>query len=507
MKFKFKLLYQQMAIFFTMIVCFLAIVGVLLFHLTKENVYQDAWTRMEGYAQSIRDNALQLTTDSQGKTQITLDAQVLHDSEMILKNNDVHFTIYVSPDQVLYPQYGFKSTISKNDWKALQSGKILKRRDDLAGKGRLFKDDHGSRPKVHSRSMPKQRMTDIFMPCFDVNGQLVAVISVASAVSNIHNDFRKVQQNLIVALMICTVLGFIISYLIARYITKRIKKMQAATRQVAEGNFDVQIQHGNQDELDELAIDLNQMVDSLKKSSEEIQRQEQRRKEFFANAAHEMRTPLTTINGLLEGLKYDAIPENKKDESIDLMRDETKRLIRLVNENLDYERIRSGSMQLNLTKFNATEALDKIMRQLTPKANEAHDHFEMQTQEDVLVCADYDRFTQIFYNIIQNAIQFTTDGTIKVVVKRCEKQTGTKIKVSDTGIGMSQEQLDNIWERYYKADQSRARTKGESGLGLAIVHQLIQQHKGKIKVTSTEGKGTTFTLFFPDREIATAKKK
>ena len=189
------------------------------------------------------------------------------------------------------------------------------------------------------------------------------------------------------------------------------------------------------------------------------------------------------------------------------MSNETKRLIRLVNDNLDYERIRSGSMQLNLTKFSATETLNKIMRQLTPKADEANDHFEMQTQEDIPVCADYDRFTQIFYNIIQNAIQFTTDGTITVAVKRREKQAGTEIKVSDTGIGMSQEQLDNIWERYYKADQSRARTKGESGLGLAIVHQLIQQHKGKIKVTSTEGEGTTFTLFFPDQKIATAKKK
>lgn len=498
MKFKFKLLYQQMLLFFTMIVCFLAIVGVSLFHLTKENVYQDTWARMEGYAQSIRNNALQLTTNDQGETQITLNAQELRDSEMILRNNDVHFTIYTSPDQVLYPQYGFKSKISNSDWKALQSGKVLKRRDDLADKGKLRKDNHGPGPRP--KGAPKQRMTDIFMPCFDVNGQLVAVISVASAVTNIHNDFRKIQQNLTFALMVCTLLGFIVSYLIARYITKRIKKMQAATRQVADGNFDVQIEHGNRDELDELAMDFNKMSDSLKKSSEEIQRQEQRRKEFFVNAAHEMRTPLTTINGLLEGLKYDAIPENKKDESIDLMRDETKRLIRLVNDNLDYERIRSGSMQLNITKFSATDALDKIMRQLTPKADEENDKFKMITQEEIPVYADYDRFSQIFYNIIQNAIQFTTDGTITVSVRRQNDDSGTEIKVSDTGIGMSQDQLDNIWERYYKADQSRARTKGESGLGLAIVHQLIQQHKGKITVTSTEGKGTTFTLFFPDKK-------
>lgn len=495
MKFRFKLLYQQMLILVTMISCFLVIVGIFLFHLTKENVYHTAWNQMEGYAQSIRNNALQLSTNSQGQTQIILNVQELRDSENLLKNNDVHFTIYTGPDSVLYPQYGFKPTISKNDWRSLQEGNIIKRRNDLAGKGKLFAARHQQLAKITF----KQRMTDIFVPCFDVNGQLVAVISVTSAISNIHNDYRKVQKNLIIALMICLFIGFIISFIIANYITKRIKKMQAATHQVADGNFNVQIEHGNQDELDELAVDFNQMSDSLKRSSDEIQRQEQRRKEFFANAVHEMRTPLTTINGLLEGLKYNAIPEEKRDESIDLMISETKRLIRLVNVNLDYERIRSGSMKLNITQFDATEALKKIIAHLTPQAQEANDQIKMDTDQSIPVDADYDRFTQIFYNIIQNAIQFTNNGKIMVQISR-KNEAGTEIKVADTGIGMNQEQLDNIWERYYKADQSRARTKGESGLGLAIVHQLIQQHKGKIEVTSTEGKGTTFTLFFPDRK-------
>lgn len=501
MKFRFKLLYQQMLILITMISSFLVIIGILLFHLTKENVYHAAWNQMEGYAQSIRNNALQLSTNNQGQTQIILNVQELRDSENLLKNNDVHFTIYTGPDRVLYPQYGFKPTISKKDWEKLQEGNIIKRRSDLAGKGKLFADRHQQLSKITL----KQRMTDIFMPCFDVNGQLVAVISVTSAISNIHNDYRKVQKNLIIALVICMLIGFIISFLIANYITERIKKMQAATRQVADGNFNVQIEHGDQDELDELAVDFNQMSDSLQRSSDEIQRQEQRRKEFFANAAHEMRTPLTTINGLLEGLKYNAIPEEKRDESIDLMRSETKRLIRLVNDNLDYERIRSGSMKLNITQFDATETLNKIVSHLKPKAKEADDQIEIITKQSIPVYADYDRFTQIFYNIIQNAIQFTTNGKITIGINR-DNGSGTEIKVSDTGIGMSQEQLDNIWERYYKADQSRARTKGESGLGLAIVHQLIQQHKGKIEVMSTEGRGTTFTLFFPDKDNIGTKK-
>lgn len=492
---KFKLLYQQMVTLFVMILCFLSIVGVSLFHLTKENVYQDTWNRMEGYAQSIRKNAMHLVTNESGQTEIELDAQELRDSELVLENNDVHFTIYTSPNQVLYPQYGFKAKISKDDWKKLEEGQILKRRDDLGGVGKVGKKAEHRDP---DHLLVKHRMTDIFMPCFDVNGQLVAVISVASAVSNLQNDFKKMQQNLLFALVTCAIIGALISYLIAHYITKRIKKMQAATRQVADGNFSVQIKHGENDELDELAKDFNHMADSLKASNEEIKRQEERRKEFLANAAHEMRTPLTTINGLLEGLKYDAIPEGKKEESIDLMRNETKRLIRLVNENLDYERIRSGQLKLNLTQFNAVEAIRKIAVQLDAKAKKENDHLQINSDDKVMVCADYDRFVQIFYNIIQNAIQFTNNGQINILIKRSANDDGTQIQVSDTGIGMSQEQLDNIWERYYKADQSRVQSKGESGLGLAIVHQLIQQHHGKIKVVSSEGKGTTFTLFFPD---------
>ena len=101
---------------------------------------------------------------------------------------------------------------------------------------------------------------------------------------------------------------------------------------------------------------------------------------------------------------------------------------------------------------------------------------------------------------MQNAVQFTTDGQISITAERGFKET--IIRISDTGIGMTKEQMRNIWERYYKADPSRNNTKyGESGLGLAIVHQLMQLHKGKIDVTSQEGKGTTFTLTFPDHVV------
>ena len=134
----------------------------------------------------------------------------------------------------------------------------------------------------------------------------------------------------------------------------------------------------------------------------------------MADASHEMRTPLTTINGLLEGLQYNAIPENQKAKAITLMQNETSRLIRLVNENLDYEKIRTNQISIILQKFNATEAVSTLLTQLKAKAEASGDQLVLNTDEAIDVYADYDRFVQVLVNLIQNAIQFTQNGTIKV---------------------------------------------------------------------------------------------
>lgn len=243
------------------------------------------------------------------------------------------------------------------------------------------------------------------------------------------------------------------------------------------------------------------MTQSLNASQEEIHRQEERRRQFMADAAHEMRTPLTTISGILEGMQYDVIPEEDKKHSIQLMQNETRRLIRLVNDNLDYEKIRTNQISMERKVFDAAAVLANLKEQLAKKAAAQGDQLQLDVTANLRVYADYDRFVQVMFNVIQNAIQFTENGVIDIHGKRVEK--GSQFQVQDNGIGMTKEQLSNIWERYYKADRSRMNTKyGESGLGLAIVHQLVLLHGGKITVDSKYGQGTTFTIFFPDRDYA-----
>ncbi|MFD1548133.1 sensor histidine kinase [Levilactobacillus fuyuanensis] len=483
-----KLMYQQMLGFFAAIMIILIIMGVSYSQMTRHMVYSNTWNSLEKYSNSLIEQSLRIS--SQDGNAVNFDTTALENSEQLLQNQAVSTTIYSASNKVVFPASVYQQSIKQTDWKKLKNNQIIHKVVD-----RRVRNKDG-------RVSPA--MTEVMKPYF-YNHKLVAVVVMGAFVSDINTSVNQINRNLIRALLVSIVVAIVASYILARYYTSRINRLRKATNQVARGNYDVEMTSKNRDEIDDLINDFNGMAHSLKDSQEEIQRQEQRRREFMANASHEMRTPLTTINGLLEGLAYDAIPEESKEESIDLMRSETSRLIRLVNENLDYEKIRSNQISLNLHEFNAVDALHNIVEQLKQKADDSEDTLELQAPNEIPVYADYDRFVQIMFNITQNAIQFTHDGTITISAQRGYEET--IVKVADTGMGMSDEQLQNIWERYYKADPSRKNTKyGESGLGLSIVHQLVQLHHGKISVTSKENVGTTFTVIFPDQHQTNSER-
>lgn len=306
-----------------------------------------------------------------------------------------------------------------------------------------------------------RQLTNIYEPYLDIKGNLMAVVSVGTVMNGIEENLGEIKQNLLYAFFTAVVLGTIVSFVLTHYFTNRITKIQRATRQVANGDFDVQIDTYHHDELDDLAEDFNTMTRSLKESQVEIERREQRRHELMANAAHEMRTPLTTINGLLEGMAYGALPEEDQEQCINLMRKETTRLIRLVNENLDYEKSRSCELVLAKTNFDATSAINDVVSQLHKMAGDVGDRFIVKLPPLLNVYADKDRFIQIITNIGKNAVQFTRDGTITISGEK--HGNDTMISIADTGIGMTDEEVSNMWERYYKADPSRKVAKyGES---------------------------------------------
>lgn len=473
-----KLFFQQMMAFLAVTVATLLIVGLVFIQFTRDSVYRTKWHSLQEYADSIFQQSVVL--DPQDSSVTTVRVDQLMGMERLLNNQHIHFTIYTeNGERVSYPNDNTTTQISKKQWRELNKGNILRQESRMA----VGQVKH------------RITMTELKKPYFDRQGKLICVIAVGSPLANVQADIQQVQKNLLVTFGLAILVAIVASYFLSRYMVRRIQKIRQAAHRVTEGDFEVQLDPGRQDEIGELSADFNLMTKSLKESNDEIKRQEERRRTFMADAAHEMRTPLTTINGLLEGLEYDAIPEDSKEESIRLMQRETKRLIRLVNDNLDYERIRTNKIKLDCQMVNLKQAVLRVVEQLGKKAEKENDQLTVEMNSDVVVYADPDRLIQILFNIVQNGIQFTQNG--QITVRAQNASNGTNIQISDNGIGMTEDQIKNIWERYYKADASRIQTKGESGLGMAIVHELVQIHGGEIEVSSAPGRGTTFKLHFP----------
>lgn len=479
-----KYLYQQLIAFWTVIAITFILTGFAFIQLTRHTIEQNNYQQLYGYAKAVERISKSFNNVFAGdQSQYRMIQNALNLSEAVLNQQSVNFVFVNSNQEVLYPatNTAVKLPFTKKQWHQLTQGQVQQ--------ATLERDIFG-----------EENITSYEMVPFLLNDEF-GVLIVSQPAKNVEDTVNDFTGNLFKGFIISGIVAFIISYFYASFQVRRINRMKKATKEVANGNFDIILPVHNRDEFDQLAADFNKMTDSLKQSQEEIERQEERRKQFMADASHEMRTPLTTINGLLEGFAYGAIPESQKEKAIALMKNETERLIRLVTENLDYEKIRTNQISMVIKKFNATEVFENLFTQLQSKAEQVNDQLILETKKPVEVYADYDRFVQIMVNILQNAIQFTQNGTITVSLEK--GYLATMIKISDTGIGMSEEQMKNIWDRYYKADPSRKNKKfGESGLGLSIVEQLVKLHKGQIQVESELGKGTTFIISLPDVEVA-----
>ncbi|MDB7087293.1 HAMP domain-containing sensor histidine kinase [Enterococcus mundtii] len=478
-----RYLYQQLLAFCGMIAMIILIVGISFTQLTKQTIEENNYQQLFGYAESVEKTTQTFADTFPQFNQDQAFQNALELTEQVLTEQNVNFIFIDKYERVIYPTAGvyLDFTITADQWESLRSGRQVKFTSNKNISG-------------------ENQATSYALVPFNLNHEFYGGLVVSQPARNIDNSVRSVTLNLFKGFIFSSIIAIIASYAFAAFQVKRINRLRNATKEVTNGNFDVQLPVNDKDEFDELADDFNKMTNSLKESRAEIEEQENRRRQFMADASHEMRTPLTTINGLLEGLEYNAIPENQRENAIKLMKNETERLIRLVNENLDYEKIRTNQISMVIKKFDGTETLKNIVAQLEAKAEAAGNQLILEAPEQLVVYADYDRFVQIMVNIIQNAIQFTENGTITVTLEKGYLET--IIKVTDTGIGMSEQQMKSIWDRYYKVDPSRKNTKyGESGLGLPIVQQLVRLHKGKLDVTSELGKGTTFTVKLPDVEI------
>ena len=271
--------------------------------------------------------------------------------------------------------------------------------------------------------------------------------------------------------------------------TETLRELSRAAKQFAHGDFSARINpDGAGDEVAELATAFNNMADSLDRS-------ETLRQEFISNISHELKTPMTTIAGFMDGMLDGTIPAEKHAYYMQTVSDEVKRLSRLVRSMLDISRMKSTGQALQKTRFDVTETLGRTLLTFEQKIDEKHLDVQVDIPDRaVWVLANEDSITQVIYNLIDNGVKFAEQGSpFRLTVAT----TGGKalVSVANTGPTIPPEELPLVFDRFHKSDKSRSQDKTGVGLGLYIVKTILGSHGEDITVTSRDGVTTfTFTL-------------
>jgi len=274
-------------------------------------------------------------------------------------------------------------------------------------------------------------------------------------------------------------------YLSASRITKPLKKMANAARLIAKGETVQKLDIKSKDEVGELAANFNYMA-------AELQNHENIRREFLANISHELRTPMTSIKGFVEGILDGTIPKEKEKVYLTIVKDEISRMSRLVNDLLDLSKIEAGELKLVMKKVNINELIRRCIIKMESLIEKKSINIEfIFEEEDAIVSADPDAIERVVINLLHNAVKFTPIGG-KIEVGTYRQKGKIYVSIKDNGIGIDEKDIDMIWKRFYKSDKSRSQDRKGTGLGLAIVKNLISEHKQDIWVKSQLGKGTEF---------------
>ncbi len=314
-----------------------------------------------------------------------------------------------------------------------------------------------------------------------------AIIVVHSSLTSVNKTFEKILSSLWIPAVAVTVTGCLVFLTLTCGITARIDAINSATKEIAKGKFDTRLNFSSRDEITELAQGFNKMAESLKISDAS-------KRDFVSNAAHELRSPMTSINGFVEGMLDGTIPKEKYTEYLTIVSSEVKRLTKLVNNMLDLSRIESGRETLTFTEFDITELIRRVIIRFGQKIDSKGIVPEINMPETkVRVIADPDKIERILQNLIDNAIKFTPAGK-RLIISCTPKDKKVYVSVKDEGAGISKEDLKFIWDRFYTVDKAHTGHKSGTGLGLAIVKSIIEQHGQEISVSSEQGAGTEFVF-------------
>ncbi len=315
----------------------------------------------------------------------------------------------------------------------------------------------------------------------------IAILFISSPSAQITGFVDQMSRTVTVSTLLVFIVALIAVYLISEKITEPLKEMSRAAKAFAQGRFDVRVPVRGEDEVGELAKAFNNMASSLEKA-------EEMRNTFLANISHDLRTPMTSIAGIIDCILDGAIPPERHEQYLQQVASEVRRLSRLVSSLLDISRMQAGDRKFNMTAFDICEMARQTLISFEKRLDEKRLDVDFECSSDnIVVCADTDAIHQVMFNLIDNAVKFSNQGG-RLSIHIHAKDKKVYISVGNTGQGIPPEDLPYVFDRFYKSDRSRGLDKTGVGLGLFIVRTIIERHGEEIWVRSEYQKDCEFTF-------------
>ncbi len=350
----------------------------------------------------------------------------------------------------------------------LNSGRELPRDTRLSG---VFENEHYTRA----------------VPIYNAENAVCGTVFVCAQSIMLTELLEVIIKAIVVSILWVLLAALIAVYFITEKITGPLKEISTAAKQFAKGRFDVRVPVRGNDEIARLAGAMNNMAESL-------DNYDTMRNTFMSNVSHDLRSPMTSISGFVDGILDGVIPPEKHEYYLKIVSTEIKRLSRLVASLLDLSRIQAGDRKFTMAPFDVCEMCREIVISFEQKLNDKHLEVEFDCDEHLTVVADRDAIYQIAYNLCDNAVKFSREGGLFRVSVRKLKNKKALVSVYNEGQGIAPADLPYVFERFYKSDKSRGLNKSGVGLGLFISKTIIEAHGETIWVESEFDKDCCFSF-------------
>lgn len=351
----------------------------------------------------------------------------------------------------------------------------------MEGKGhKVFSWDY------HAGAMESRAATPVFS-----YGTLIGCVYMMEYDTDQGALIQSLEQNVLTITLILELVVILFTVIFSNAFSRRFHRILASMRIIREGDYSHKVTMGGRDELAFLADEFNDLTDRLQTS-------ENKRRQFVGDASHELKTPLASIKLLTDSILQNDMDMDTVREFVGDIGNEADRLNRMSQKLLSLSRIESqqdGDCEI----IYMGPTIERVVRMLSGIAEKNHITIDLQLDGDSPILILEDDLYQIAFNLVENGIKYNTPGG-KLTVKLLHSDDNAILQVSDTGVGIPEDAIGHVFERFYRVDKARSRKSGGSGLGLAIVRNMVERNQGSIEVESTVGEGTVFTVTFPSFE-------